>query len=422
MKIYSPELKENMEGSFAVEEEGSPSGSRSASPRTSPRAGRKTGVRSAPTGASRAQSPRSAPRKSKAASPVRTARSRGTGEFFINPETNRVVNMYRMVKGERQLNSIYSALKNDGRGDMTANLTFYATKEEAEAVAKDLRSSTKSTKKEAAAKYWVDKSKGKYVKGGGRRGRIVVIHKPKGGDYEGPFASKAEADAWAVDNGYLNKASAGAAKPRGAKTGPCWRVPGVTDGWNNVTQANGKENPKLTLAKAGKLKIEYSTWEKVKAATLKSSQAKASAKKKEYTQAELDAAARAALAAGVKQETVDKILDSDRSSGQKHATLLLQAKRPQGGSVRSGYCIYSVKNGKKDGQPRSIIDTNGELTSTAYDEAAALTGKKRDTLSRAQVIAALQKAIRDGTRVTGPGGKKCAARGEDGYHDLMRMK
>jgi hypothetical protein len=425
-EIYSGSMKENMEGSFAIEEDevSPPSSSRS-----SPRMGRVSGTRSAPTGrTTRPASPRSAPKKKSASppqSPRRTA-TRGSGDFFVNPRTNRVVNKYSTVKGERQLNKIFTELKNDARGDMTLNLTFYPTKEAAEANAKKARSSASSSKAAKAAQYYVDRSKGKYEKGTGRRGRIVVIHKPKGGDFEGPFASKEAADAWAVDNGYLGKASVSAAKPRGAKKGPVFRLPG-DKGWKQVTNSKGEENPVLRAYKAGGgnvADLEMSTWDKVKDATAKSSAAKAAKNRVEYTESELKAIAAEAKAAGQKADTQSNIWAELRSgkisSGQAHSRFNLAVVRPAS-AQRSGFCVYSAKDGKKYGQPRSMLDVNGDLTKSALAEAQSLSGKKGD-LTRPEILRILQKALRDGTLVAGPGGKKCAGRGDDGYHDLMQMK
>lgn len=92
-------------------------------------------------------------------------------------------------------------------------------------------------------------------------------------------------------------------------------------------------------------------------------------------------------------------------------------------SGRSAYCLYSVgKDGKRTGQPRSILDTNGELTKYAYAEAAALAKKKQNTLTREEVIRILKQAIVDKKLTTGPGGKKCAVRGDDDFIDLMQLK
>jgi hypothetical protein len=88
---------------------------------------------------------------------------------------------------------------------------------------------------------------------------------------------------------------------------------------------------------------------------------------------------------------------------------------------RSGYCVYSVnvRDGKRYGQPRSLLDTDGKLTNSAMSEAQRISGRK--DLSSKEVIRVLQKALRDGTLATGPGGKKCAVRGDEDFVDLMLM-
>lgn len=380
---------------------------------------------------SRSTSPARSAGGKKSASPVRSARR---GEYFINPKTGRAAGMYVKGKdGERVLNKIYTALADDIKGDQTAGLTFYPTLEAAREAAKAENASSASARKASrATQYWVDKSKGKYEKGSGRRGRIVVLHKPKG-EHEGPFASKEAAQAWAADNEYVSKASVAATKPRGPKTGRVFRLPGEK-GWNQVTLQSGKENPKLTAYKAGSggktTGLEFSTWEAVKKESAQRSSAARAEKLKPVSDADVNAAAAAARASGkAKPGTVDAILEKwragVRTSAQARSDLQLIVRRPEGGA-RSGFCIKYMSGGKETGSPISVLDINGDVTASGFAEASKLsgskiTGGKDDQKNAKAAIRALQKAMREGKIVQASSGKKCPRKGDDGFHDLKAM-
>lgn len=329
--------------SFADDDEEPMQGEEQEVPRSSPKKGSRSAGRSARPGSSPVKGKQRSPSPGRrfAASPGQAA-----GNFIVNPLTGNVLSVMVMDNktGNMKYNPRYLKLQSDERvGDVNA-LHRYKTEAEASAAAKAYREANKAAGKTKSGEAKVTQY---YF----NRATHRSVTRP-GAATEGPFQTKHEAQMWGFNAGLLKKK-------------PSLKTRDALEGEENVrwyiemTQRNGHayHQPHMWIDRKGNLTAFAKGWsltgnktpklvtsaEKVAAAEQRSSSARG---KVEVSQAEFDRLVAQARAAGVKEETIDKIVsNANRTLALKASALRLTINTAQRGG-NAGLGLICLKRNK----------------------------------------------------------------------------
>lgn len=341
------------------------------SPAQSPKAGKSASPQAKKKSAS--------PKAGRAGRSFKGSPGAAKGNYVVNPSTGFAIQIRKRdaKTGEMKYNPLYAKLVESMGQDRVNALQRYATEEEAKEAAKEMRAENKASgaKASGAAKqtlYYFNKTTKR------------VATKPKAGEsHPEGFKTQEEAKNWGWENGYLAKKPV--QKPRGKladQEGAAnirytlrevmvnGRKTNVFTQWINRKGEPTKEHlaylagAEAAGGKAPQPKL-YTVAQREKMSADKSSSARAaSGRASTKTVAQLREAEREALSRGAKRDTVDKIIESDRTVGQKWSALnLLNRARDVGGTfARKGANVNGSFVAAKGARKNRVWRSNGEVT------------------------------------------------------------
>jgi hypothetical protein len=338
------------------------------------------------------------------------------GNYIVSPRTSKelMVRKKDPRTGEMVYNKLYKDLIDEYGQDIINALPRYETKDEAVAAAKAQSAANKAA---GVGKDGEAKGVKYYFNTVSKR---VAKKYVAGESHPEPFATQYEARLWAFNNGYTKT------KPTQTKKDPR-SLPGAenirffirADRNNQGSETNvfvewiGRDKQlsataRNVLALGGTQPKKLYTWAERDAL----SKAKSDAGKKassNATPADVEAAVKRARARGVKEETIEKILNNSQSNSGKVSTLNLQ----KSGGGPGGPGVYAVKRSQneqgkwvkaKGARANRMWGNDGVPTKAARDFVKyyyAMTGKEISAkqlsdMSDDQIIAALEAAFKAG--------------------------